>query len=126
MRVFNGHKGSILALAFSPDGKFLASAGEDRRLKVWDLSSSSLYKDLKGHSETVQSLVWSKDSNLLASGGQDGLVRLWDVQNCSDQDQKSDLLNSFSTKCTNVIDLCYSPHNTLLATGLASPAAATS
>ena len=65
VRVFSGHRGSILSLAFSPDGKYLASAGEDRRVKIWDLASSNLFKDFRGHNETIHSLTWSSDSNLL-------------------------------------------------------------
>jgi transcription initiation factor TFIID subunit 5 len=144
VRVFNGHKAGVLALAFSPDGKLLASAGEDRRIKIWDLASSNLLKELRGHTESIQSLSWSGDSNLLASGGQDGLIKLWDVNktslssnNTSNQlsasetadgggaamnnySQKSD---SFPTNCANIIDLCSSPHNTLMATGLAASTA---
>ena len=130
--MLNGHKGSVMALAFSPDGKLLASAGEDRRVKVWDLGSSSLLKELKGHNENIRCLAWSRDSNMLASSGQDGLLKLWDVQKASDSallqngpmannDLKSES-TSFATKCTNIIGLSYSPHNTLLATGIAAAA----
>ena len=109
-----GHKASILALAFSPDGKYLASAGEDRRVKIWDLASSTLLKDLRGHNDLVQCLTWSRDSNLLVSGGLDGLIKLWDVQSPDILEKSTD---SYSiAPCTNILDLSFSIHNTLLAT----------
>ena len=91
-----------------------------------------LLKELKGHNENIRCLAWSRDSNMLASSGQDGLLKLWDVQKASDSallqngpmannDLKSES-TSFATKCTNIIGLSYSPHNTLLATGIAAAA----
>ena len=79
VRVLNGHLSSIHALAFSPDGKWLASAGEDRVVRVWDLGSARTIKELKGHSDIVYSLVWHQNSKLLASAGMDGAVKLWEV-----------------------------------------------
>ena len=42
--------------------------GDDRRIRVWDLNTGSLFKELRGHTETVHSLSFNKDSTLLASG----------------------------------------------------------
>lgn len=128
VRIFSGQRGGIYSLSFSPDGKLLATGGEDRRIRVWDLASSNILKELKGHSDTVYSLAWSKDSALLASGGLDGTVRLWDVKGPPRQEaststtpssssHSAEMVASFPTNCSNVHDLRYSHHNTLMASG---------
>ena len=70
----------MLSLAFSPNGKYLASAGEDQRLKLWDLASGTLYKELRGHTDNITSLTFSSDSSLIASASMDNSVRVWDIR----------------------------------------------
>lgn len=76
--------GRVNTLAFSPDGKTLASgSGEPSRsgeLKLWDAATGALVKEFKGaHSDTVQSVDFSGDGKLLATGGADRFVKAWTV-----------------------------------------------
>lgn len=66
-------------LGFSPDGTLLASAGQDRTIRLWDAHSGKPVRVLSGHQEQVRTLVFSPDSKTLLSGGEDDMMRLWDV-----------------------------------------------
>jgi WD40 repeat protein len=72
-----GHTGPIKALAFSPDGQWLTSAGEDRTVKVWDVQRLRVIRTLTGHSDQVNGLAFSPDGKLLVSCSQDGTIRIW-------------------------------------------------
>jgi WD40 repeat protein len=67
------------ALAFSADGKAIASAGEDRKVKLWDLASGTLKTTFVGHGDFVTSLAFSPDHRTLASACLDRTVKLWDL-----------------------------------------------
>lgn len=67
------------AVAFSPDGGQLASAGDDGAIRLWNVASSQLQAVVHGHAGAVRSLAFSRDGRMLASGGDDATVRVWDL-----------------------------------------------
>jgi WD40 repeat protein len=77
LRTFEGHTGTINSLAFSPDGKLLASASDDVTARIWDVTSGHELQKLTGHSTGVQGVAFSPDGATLATTTQDGTTRLW-------------------------------------------------
>src|SRR5262249_27036764 len=75
-----GHTARISDVVFSPDGKILASAGQDGVVRLWDVARRQpLGAPLSGHRDEISSLAFRRDGAMLASAGYDGTLRLWDV-----------------------------------------------
>ena len=75
----HGHDGNVYGVAFSPDGKSLASCGDDRTIVLWDLATRKPRLTLKGHTDDVDVVVFSRDGRAVSSGGDDRTVRIWNV-----------------------------------------------
>jgi WD40 repeat protein len=74
-----GHTTVVFSVAYSPDGKTLASGNSDGKIKLWDVATGKERATLNGHRDFVLSVVFSPDAKMLASGGEDGTTKLWDV-----------------------------------------------
>ncbi len=66
----------VRSVAFSPDGKFLASGHHDGTIRIWEFPEGNLVGVLAGHKEDIVSIAFSPDGKILASGGDDGVIRL--------------------------------------------------
>ncbi|XP_059178020.1 notchless protein homolog 1-like [Physella acuta] len=75
-----GHADAVLFVAFSPDGRHLASGSGDTTVRFWDINTETPEHRCKGHQHWVLCLAWSPDGRKLASGCKGGKVCLWNPQ----------------------------------------------
>ncbi len=74
-----GHTKPVTCVAFSPGGRYLASAGQDRMIKLWDMTTGEEAFTLRGHGKPILCLAFSPSGRVIASAGEDMAVKIWDA-----------------------------------------------
>jgi WD40 repeat protein len=79
VRTLRGHTDTIGRIAWSRDGRLLASPSEDKTVRLWEVGTGECLRTLEGHASTVTSVGFDRTGRTLASGSLDKTLRLWDV-----------------------------------------------
>ncbi|MBN3910993.1 MAG: protein kinase [Nostoc sp. NMS1] len=112
-KALKGHSSDVNSVAFSPDGKTLSSASDDKTIKLWNLASGEEIHTLEGHSNWIWTVAFSPNSKILASGSADKTIKLWNVET-------GKLVRTLEGNTDGVTSVAFSPDGKTLASGTAS------
>ncbi|MCT7973012.1 NACHT and WD repeat domain-containing protein, partial [Laspinema olomoucense] len=104
------HQESVNSIAFSPDGKTLASGGDDNTIKLWNVETWEEIYTLPGHQDSVWSIAFSPDGKTLASGSKDKTIKLWNVETWEE-------IHTLPGHQNSVWSIAFSPDGKTLASG---------
>lgn len=106
--ILEGHENAVQALAADQPGRWLASAGAGKTVKIWNLETREATRTLRNHSDFLSALAFSPDGSQVAAGSIDGTVKLWSVANGRVQ-------KTINQHAARIALLAFSPSGELLA-----------
>ncbi|AKV67221.1 serine/threonine-protein kinase [Microcystis panniformis] len=109
-KTLTGHSNVVWSVAYSPDGRYLASGSWDKTIKIWEVATGKQLRTLTGHSDWVRSVVYSPDGRYLASGSWDKTIKIWEVATGKE-------LRTLTGHSREVMSVVYSPDGRYLASG---------
>ena len=105
-----GHTGSVLSIAFSPDGKRIVTGSSDKTVRVWDAVTAQELLTLKGHTVAVVAVAFSPDGSRIVTGSSDKTVRVWDAVTAQE-------LLTLKGHTVAVVAVAFSPDGSRIVTG---------
>jgi WD40 repeat protein/serine/threonine protein kinase len=108
-----GHEDWVYSLAFSLDGRRLASGGWDHTVRIWDLSTRTEERRIRAHTGVVPAVAFSPDGTKVASAGDDNVIKLWDPAT----GRLLATLRGHTGQATGILGLAISPDGSTIASG---------
>ncbi len=105
-----GQSNAVLNVAFSPDGRYIATGVDNKTVRIWDLEEPNALTAFKGHSDQVNSVAFSSDGSLLATGSEDHTAKVWDLETHT-------ALLTFKEHTDRVNSVAFAPDGKFLVTG---------
>jgi ribosome assembly protein 4 len=114
-----GHQQLVNHLSFSPDGRYIASASFDKKVKLWDGRTGKFLVTYVGHVGSVYQVSWSPDSRFLASASKDGTIKVWSARlgGSDGPASKPVALHTLAGHADEVYALDWSPDGEIVASG---------